>query len=491
MAKKTPKQKCTKKCNVFCSVLKMILSPTIPTYFLWSGLLYIAATITIFMLSGAINRHLCDIYVPAAKCADCPSSDLLMCSKSSCYQNAMNITITTEAALASDLLFAQLKASSSDWHCMNRARESDDPVQMAIAMADTISGSAFAEDSISIDCVSFNCAVLMTAISHQDLVLTPKSATTAGCTNSAGSKQSWDDSNCVCSGLFQTMTHKNHVDIESMCRFSFPNTTTTTTTTITTTAIGTYTRRMQAAYDVEPLQEPEVERRLSHVPPTQAPADAAINDGLPEYTQGTWSQCTCYQACNGGENMVGIMSRRVKCMSSKCKAPMPEVSKTCHCIPCADCTISLELLIVMIVCIVEGVLCLIMWMSICYMSSVVSVSEANLVSLSWGQWFLGFFISQFPLLIRLGVLANAALAIFFMVVTFVPEDVISFQNDCKNISSLWVLSIFFPVLVFVLLVVGALMRHFKRMEPYLFRPVRESSAAPIRIVAKFLRSLGP
>lgn len=238
-------------------------------------------------------------------------------------------------------------------------------------------------------------------------------------------------------------------------------------------------------------QEPDDERRLNHVPPTQAPADVTVNDGLPEYTVGEWSQCTCYQACNGGVNMNGIENRNVKCMSAKCKAPMPEVSKTCQCLPCADCVVGLEMMVVMIVCIAEAFLCLIMWLSIAYMSSVVHVAEANLVSLSWGQMFLGCFVTRFPLLIRLGVLVNTALAIYFMIVIFIPKDIIAYQTDCPSVGSLWVLSIFFPVLMVVMLIVGSLMRKFKRMEPFIFRPARHSSVRPIRLFSKFISSLGP
>merc|ERR1712194_899903 len=146
---------------------------------------------------------------------------------------------------------------------------------------------------------------------------------------------------------------------------------------------------------------------------------------------------------------------------------------------------------VLVLCIVEGVLCLIMWLSIVYMSSVVSISEANLVSLSWGQMFMGCFVTRFPLLIRLGVLVNTGLAIYFMIVTFIPKDIIAYQTDCANVRGLRVLSIFYPVLMVVMIIVGALMRKFKRMEAYLFRPVRHSSVAPIRIISKFIRSLGP
>jgi len=426
-----------------------------------------------------------------------------MCPKVACHQNAMNITIMTEATLKASSLTAKMAGSSADWHCLSLTKEAKDPVDMAVKMYAAINGDG--TNKISSDCVKFHCAVLFTALTHQDLVLATKSTTATGCPSTTGSKQSSDESNCVCSGLYQTVTAAQIVEIEDMCAKKMPTTTTVTTTTSTSTTValsGAVGRRMLEApaewdmaenvwHDLDPKQEPDDERRLNHVPPTQAPVDPKVNEGLPEHTVGKWSPCTCYQACNGGTNMLGIENRRVKCMSATCKEPMPEVSKTCYCLPCADCVVSMETMLVTALCAVEAVLCILMWLSLAYMSSVVSVSEAMLVSLSFGQKFLGCFVTRFPFLIRLGVLVNTALAIYFVIVTFVPKDILAYQTDCGNVSGLWVLSIFFPVLMVVMIIAGTVMRKTKRMQPFIFRPARHSKIAPIRIFSKFLSSLGP
>merc|ERR1719181_1464669 len=118
-------------------------------------------------------------------------------------------------------------------------------------------------------------------------------------------------------------------------------------------------------------------------------------------------------------------------MSAQCKQPIPAGSRSCNCKPCSDCTVQLWLMVVTITCAVEGILCLIMWLSIAYMNS---VPEANLVSLSWGQTFLGCFVSRIPLLIRLIVIANLGFACFLVFVTFFPKDLLkTFEPDCKAV----------------------------------------------------------
>jgi len=524
-------QKCVNRCKIFCHVIKIILSPNIPTYFLWSGLAYLAATITIFILSGSVDRFLCNVFVPREKCAECTRSDLLMCPKPACYQSAMNLTIMEKATLAKDPLTESLVASGGDWHCLMLAKKADDPVQMALKMYDATTIGTLPQ--ITNDCVTFHCQVMLTALQHPDLVASPKSVSDS-CGNHKGSKQASDASKCVCTGLYQTIspidpsgtaTDSDQGKLQAMCRFDLPTTTTTTTTTSTSTTVaasGASVRlldanledggetilademplshcsgsscellpaRQETPDDMQLTQTPDDMRRLDHVPPAQEPAgDPEINDGLPEYTVGEWSQCTCYQACNVGSALGGTSKRRVQCMSAKCKDPMPAVSKACSCVPCSDCQVQIWLFVVTITCAIEAGLCLIMWLSIIYMSS---VPEANLTSLSWGQSFLGCFVTRIPLLIRLIVILNVGLACFLVFVTFCPEKLIKFETDCKIVPGLWVLTVVFASLMLLMVIAGALIRQFKRMDPFLFRPVRDNSPAPIRLIGKFIRSLGP
>merc|ERR1719183_842173 len=101
-----------------------------------------------------------------------------------------------------------------------------------------------------------------------------------------------------------------------------------------------------------------------------------------------------------------------------------------------------------------------------YMSS---IPEAHLVSLTWGQAFLGCFISQMPLLIRLTVIFNLGYAIFFVFVTFFPKNLIDYQNDCPNVPSLRVHTVLFLGLMVAMVSAGVLVKFSKRMDPFLFR----------------------
>jgi len=484
----------------------------------------------IFMLGASINGYLCQIHVPRANCQSCGASDLLMCPKTACYQNAMNITLKTKASNMKDILRQQMVGASGDWHCMQLIKDADDPVQAALAIHQTSVITTPPEPpntrpKITSDCKHFNCAVLKTAIEHPDLVWAPKSEYAGACRNSQGSKQPADASSCVCAGLYQTMDATKIANIEAMCDYTFPSTITTTTTITGGAAGGATSRLLTAGGTVIPTDStPELNcdhpdgcdasakadmmqgtadkvhllpsiasenigRQLNHIPPTQAPvADLKINEGLPEFTVGEWSLCTCYQACQEGVFMPGISTRRVQCMSPKCKAPTPQVSKTCFCQPCADCRMSLHMQIVNIAVALQCFLCLVMWLSMMYMSS---VPEAELVSLSWGQAFLGCFVSQMPLLIRLIVIFNLGYAIFFVFVTFFPKNLIAYQNDCPNVPALRVHSVLFQSLIIAMIIAGVLIKHSKRMDPYLFRPVRGRPPAPIRLLGKFIRCLGP
>jgi len=229
------------KCLRCLHLLRSGLTLNIPTFFLWSGVVYLATAIVIFVMEPGIEAFLCKIHIAPSKCKDCSSSELLMCPKAACYQSAMNVTIKTKATIAGDDFFDSLLESSGDWHCLQLAKAAKTPVEMATAMWKSVQPAA-GLPTITSNCVKYHCEVLRTALHHPDLVLRTRSNGQTGCANIEGTKRPADSSNCVCSGLFGSMgsagidakmgtAADTITKIEDMCRYKFGTTTTATTTT--------------------------------------------------------------------------------------------------------------------------------------------------------------------------------------------------------------------------------------------------------------------
>jgi hypothetical protein len=223
-------------------------------------------------------------------------------------------------------------------------------------------------------------------------------------------------------------------------------------------------------------------RALQAATATDAPSGAS-NDDLKEYTTGEWTQCTCYQAC-----IQGIMTRTVTCMAEACKAPKPATSEKCECHHCSNCSVLFNAYLCEMSFLVQGGVALLVWLSLLYMAS---FEDAALVKLTWLQWFLGFFVKQLPPIARLLILFNLVQSVLMLFQTWVPESIVKFQPDCNDVPQLRFLSIFLAGVMFTLLSIGQVTRAFNRMMPYLYRPQRSGSSAPIRLFAKLQNLLGP
>jgi len=502
-----PKKGAKQRCAACCNLIRSLLTLSIPTFFLWSGLVYLATTAVVWFMRVQVNTFICDIYIKPAACADC-ASDNLMCAKDRCYQSAMNITIATMATSKGDKFLIDLQQSSRDEHCLRLVSDAKSVVDMGKKMHLALTNPT--KNQLTTACVKSNCQVLYTAVTHPDLVLAPKNGATDGCTNTLDSKQPKHAAECPCNGVFSSMEVPSAIvttatvkhSMESICAYEFPITTTTTTTSTTaaTTTIigGASVRRLDedetdTGASARRLDEDETdtvltiafdrERRLAHAVTPQATVDPLINAKRADFTVGLFGKCTCYQQCQPG-----IMTRVVTCQSTACMEPIPPVSVDCSCEPCAACSVMLNTLILMITLAVQGVLSLLVWLGIVWMNA---IPEGNLVSLTWGQWFLGIFVKRLPFWIRICVLINLGQALYLLFQTFIPPSFINFQPDCNNIPSLQVLTIAFTSVMAFQLLFGVLAKLFNRMYPYLFKPVRDNTSKPIRIFNKLLRSLGP
>lgn len=510
-------------CTRICGLMRNLLTLSIPTFFLWSGLVYLATTAIVFVMRQNVHDFLCHIHTPPGQCKEnCGSSDIVMCPKSDCWRNALNLTILEKATGIADPLYNDMHAASGSWHCLNSGKleSSTSPAKMIAELALRNAAESEALDiKVTQKCISFHCAVLQTALTHPDLVYRPKSDIATGCTNRRDVKQAANAAKCTCSQLYQSMTDSDWTNYQAQTLCNLPLITTMTTTTTTSTIAnaaggGASVRRLQivgetgdrmksatsagsdctgpagcsapsiqnAGEDVTPIVW-ERERRLDHTPTAPPAVSAEQNDKLPEYSVGEWSKCTCYQGC-----MPGLQIRVVQCQSPPCKTPTPQVAKKCECEPCTNCNVMFNTLVVMATSTGNGVISLLVWLGIVYMNS---IPENHLVRLSWGQWFLGMFVKRLPTLVRLCVFVNIGLAIFLVLQAFMPQEIAKFQTDCHNVPSLKVMVIFFACVMLFQVLLGVLAKYFNRMYPYLFRPVRDNTPAPVRLVNKIFRSLGP
>jgi hypothetical protein len=498
------------------SFLKAIFILTIPTYYLWSGIIYMASAITIVLVRPHLKEFLCDIYTHPDTCDDCPST-LLMCEKDACYRNAMNITMLTEAATVKGDYFSSFSKASLDSGCNNIIKDSKNPVDALMRMYNAYSPSATAEQS---PCIQFHCGVLLTALTHVDLVNTVGSDVSSGCTNTRGSKQKDRASDCVCSSVWSNLYEEYDLVAggtstfaalyQSTCGEKMPTTSTSLTTTTTTDTSAASSRLLlgnrliqnQAENDSDNLAVQVYGIGTGSVATTDSlvaatpqgrsralqsaaedSASGISNDDLKPYTVGQWSQCTCYQAC-----VQGIKTRSVTCLSEACRAPRPATSEKCECEHCSHCSVLFNTFVFFLSFFTQGIIALLVWLSLLYMNS---IEEAALVRLSWFQWFLGFFVKQLPPLARLLILLNAAQALMMLFQTWVPESIIEFQPDCNDVPALRFLSIFLGLVMLALLIIGRVTRSFTRMMPYLYRPNRSASPLPIRLFSKLQALLGP
>jgi hypothetical protein len=475
-------------------LVRSCLTLSIPTFFLWSGLVYIATAVVVAVMRPQVYAFLCNIHISPDKMKTCTASNIIMGQKTSCWAAAMNITVQTLAKKPGDDSYMDMEQASGDWHCLQAATEAESPVTMLRLLKSRAidDGTNTGNILVTTKCVSWHCQVWKTAITHPDLVLAPLSDAQTGCSNTVDAKPAVDANNCLCYDLYGSMqeygtenppfTDSNNYIDENLCNFALPTTTVTTTTVVTACPDGTTgeaCRRLgsnAAVTDAAP-------RLLDHMPVEQPDVSAEENDKLKEFTVGDWSRCTCYQAC-----LPGIRTRSVQCQSPPCKTPMPVVSQDCECAPCAECSVMLNSLLVIASASAQGAFSLLVWLGIVYMNT---IPENHLTNLSWSLWFLGIFIRRLPFLVRLFVLVNIGQAVFLVFQTFIPSDVIEFQPDCNDIPALRVMTIFFASVMVFQVALGMLAKYFNRMYPYLFRPIRDGSFPPLKLFKKLLRSLGP
>lgn len=506
MAGKTSKgQKCRDVTARGCKVLKALFVPTIQSYFMCSGIIYICVGVSLALAETQIKSFLCDVAPERNEtqdtgvgCSNCPAK-LLLCGRGPCWNTIANITWDELAKSTDSRLHTIFETAAADEICNDVLESTDSPSKAVIEM-ERRSGSSSTDAPVSQACANFHCEVLLMAAIHPHVVLAPMSTETSGC-SFAAYKRWWDVDTCVCAGEYQSMTAAEVAAVEAYCGFTFPTTTTTTTVTSTTVNFTTTTTTTAAGGGRLLLEEdcnspvgllspspsiPPVhrfpsgymERRLQTSAPSPNPG--VTNDDFPPWTVGDWSKCTCMQQC-----VSGIQTRSVQCLSAQCADPKEADKQFCTCGHCAECVIILNIEIMFYTFIVQGCVALVVFLSFVWLGS---RAESSWVVVSWPLWFLGLFVKQLPPLVRLIMVVNA----FQILIVFAQTWLLrSIQPDCNSSGTIKVWSIILMVVIILQFVMGMLTAEFKRMPAWVFRPKRQSKYLLVRLIGKLQRTLGP
>mmetsp|Transcript_53434 Transcript_53434/g.153304 ORF Transcript_53434/g.153304 Transcript_53434/m.153304 type:complete len:577 (-) Transcript_53434:104-1834(-) len=181
----------TKKVWVACG------RPSIHTFFLWSGLIFLVCGLSTVVGRDAAQQFFCTIRPQSEYggmgCGN-TSSKLIGCSKPSCYRYALNITYMEEAKKASSALFEKFIDATTDVNCNNVLSQAavTSPVA-AITQMKKVAGTALA---VTQSCIDYHCGVLLNTLNNSDLV-----SSTGVCTDKYGMKDSTESKKCQCGPL--------------------------------------------------------------------------------------------------------------------------------------------------------------------------------------------------------------------------------------------------------------------------------------------------
>eukprot|EP00929_Paragymnodinium_shiwhaense_P061685 TRINITY_DN30836_c0_g1_i1.p1 TRINITY_DN30836_c0_g1~~TRINITY_DN30836_c0_g1_i1.p1 ORF type:complete len:666 (+),score=141.81 TRINITY_DN30836_c0_g1_i1:253-2250(+) len=206
-AKGVQKSSARSAVRTVAKVCRAGLTPTLISYFLWSGIIYVCCGVFIFASVWEVKAFLCKI--PGEKnetanqvlgCENCEGK-ILMCGKGindvgKCWKYAMNATLKDIQAKPS------FQAAVSDSTCNSLVENALGPVEM---LQSIIRERAAKKTKPSDACIEFHCRVLANAYwTNPDLsyvTATSGASTSPTCTNTLFTKPEWAASSCPCNAL--------------------------------------------------------------------------------------------------------------------------------------------------------------------------------------------------------------------------------------------------------------------------------------------------
>lgn len=195
------KRRCLSLISLVGAIWKMLLRPSIHTFFFWSCMIYFICGSSLLVLGPSADNFFCTVRPQRASggkgCGNC-SSKLLLCSKGGCWRHAFNVTFQSNASDAQEALYEAFQDASTDTVCNGLiTRDVVDPVDMIAAI---IRAEVLQNTPILASCKKFHCGIVKNAlIRDSDL-----NSATGVCANVRGSKPRAQVDVCPCSFLLQS-----------------------------------------------------------------------------------------------------------------------------------------------------------------------------------------------------------------------------------------------------------------------------------------------
>mmetsp|Transcript_120653 Transcript_120653/g.257706 ORF Transcript_120653/g.257706 Transcript_120653/m.257706 type:complete len:517 (-) Transcript_120653:288-1838(-) len=499
---------CHKVVGILRSIILIVFAPSVHAYFLWSAILYLACGILLLVAKTGISEFFCAVDPRTVwgglGCVNC-RSNLLVCEKDDCYRDAVNITWQAFAKTSDSPNYQDFMEASTDIECNNLVhKRAFNPVEMITAINTAVTEGT----SITDGCATFHCKVLKTIIRDT----TDLYSTSGVCTDVYGTKKPGvDPALCTCGADFLTSTTMalvaNKATIDSICGPWLDLLCTTWAD--VNISLSWCPRRLDGSHPAELVQQAELAvqaktkrcvggscaaerrevatvRQLQDAAPTPAPT-GALNDDKPDWTVGEWSKCNCYQQC-----IPGVKTRLVQCLAASCKEPEPPTKEDCTCKHCANCSINLRMMVLMIFFLVQAGIALLVFLCFLYMTT---VNENDMIKISIASKLVGFVCKQLPPLVRIIIVANFFQLALIVVQTWVPpllkEVDFTWNDGCFDSKLLRITSIVGSSFWLVQVIMANCAKRFTRKPPWLFVPDRGGWPTPIKQIRMMIRALGP
>jgi hypothetical protein len=438
-------------------------TPSLLTYFAWTGIIYIACATFAMIEWYGIHDFFCKLPAQEKGCDNC-ADNLLMCPKSTCWQEAVNLTIQEDADTPDDRYFEAFQSAVQDLGCNSLVETSESPVKMVRNIQSSLeSGTATPA------CKQWNCRVLVKALRNV-------SSCSELCREGSLTAIAELERSCGLDGVGLA------ADAERLCNAQPAR------------VLSEHAGMPGLWYDAVwqnkaseelngPLADSSVPARMQrrHLRRLTNATTNAANEGSDAWDVGGWSKCTCLQQCTAG-----LRTRSVTCPSGegRCKmSEMPANAEACTCWHCARCTVRFSIVGFAIGYFTQGGCSLLLWLAFLRVSY---LDEEDLTHVSWRMKVLGCVCKVLPRLVRIGSFFALGFILLLIGQTWLPTG--EFNVACKQNDKLQVMAICIALCWVAQIVIGVFMKRRSPMPAYLFNARKPGV---MRALCRPVRAIGP
>jgi hypothetical protein len=438
-------------------VAKHTFTPSLLSYFLWSGIIYVACGSFAILEWYPIYDLFCDMPAREKGCDNC-ADNLLMCPKTLypaglCWADAVNKTYQEEAADADGRYFETMQLAVQDQNCNSLVKASTDPIDMILA----INGSTTMSDTSA--CMQWNCRVLAMAfdqVSECDVLC---STTDTNVTTFSGTSVpvSWLTKMCG--------VHAPGLDrlVKDRCLKSSGR------------LLRPADHGVPGPWHKPARQRQEVEERRL----TGDSTTSSFLGGSGDWEVSGWSSCTCLQQCTAG-----VRTRFATCLSGNCDpAHKPAEVEKCECWHCARCTVRWSILGFSAGYFFQGACSLLLWLAFARVSY---LDEEDLTHISFSMKLLGGICKILPRIVRFCALVAFGFILLLIGQSFLPSG--EMNVACKQNGKLQVMAILITLCWVMQIIIGVFMKKRSPMPAYLFNARRPGV---MRKLCRPVRAIGP